>query len=222
MAQKTETENLPPRNGACDSSLDCCSEEQLMRALQSGNGDALGVIFDRYHRLVLVTAVRILHDIGEAEDLMQSVFFEIFQKAAQFDPAKGTLNKWILQYAYHRSINRKNYLVVRQFYRSIDLPDADRPELWTTKIQLPTQEATRLAREGLALLNERQREVMELVFFGEMTLQEIADQTKQSFGTVRHHYYRGLRQLRDLLSVSPNVNEEKVIVPLKEVGGANA
>lgn len=193
-----------------------------MRALQSGNGDALGVIFDRYHRLVLVIAVRILHDIGEAEDLMQSVFFEIFQKAAQFDPAKGTLNKWILQYAYHRSINRKNYLVVRQFYRSIDLPDADRPEMWTTKVQLPAQEAARLAREMLALLNERQREVMELVFFGEMTLQEIADQTKQTFGTVRHHYYRGLRQLRDLLSASPNVNGEKAIVPLKEVGGANA
>ena len=129
MALKTETEKSPPPNGVCDSSLNCCSEEQLMRALQSGNGDALGVIFDRYHRLVLVIAVRILHDIGEAEDLMQSVFFEIFQKAAQFDPAKGTLNKWILQYAYHRSINRKNYLVVRQFYRSIDLLEADEPEL---------------------------------------------------------------------------------------------
>src|SRR5690242_7795866 len=68
-------------------------EEDLARALKAGDPDALPAIFDRYHRLVLVTALRIVRDIGEAEDLMQSIFFEIFQKAAQFDPSKGTLSK---------------------------------------------------------------------------------------------------------------------------------
>ena len=216
MAQTDQLDKTPDQNGSCDFSLDCCGEDQLMRALQSGNGDALSVIFDRYHRLVLVTALRILNDIGEAEDLMQSVFFEIFQKAAQFDPARGILSKWILQYAYHRSINRKNYLALRQFQK-IDLIG---PELWATKVSLPAQEAARLAREALGLLNERQREVMELVFFREMTLQEIADQTEQSFGAVRHHYYRGLKHLRNLLS--RDAKREKAIARLNEVGGANA
>jgi RNA polymerase sigma-70 factor, ECF subfamily len=220
MAQKDETEKLPARNGTRDSLLDCRGDEPLMRALQSGDGDALSVIFDRYHRLVLVTALRILHDIGEAEDLMQSVFFEIFQKSAQFDPAKGTLSKWILQYAYHRSINRKNYLTMRQFYNCSDLAGADEQNLWITKVSLPAQESTRLVSEALALLNGQQREVMQLVFFGEMTLKEIAEQTKQTLGAVRHHYYRGLRRLRDLLS--SNVNGRQTITPVKEVGGANA
>lgn len=216
MAQRAQLDKTPDQNGSCDFSLERCSEDQLMRALHSGNGDALSVIFDRYHRLVLVTALRILNDIGEAEDVMQSIFFEIFQKAAQFDPARGTLSKWILQYAYHRSINRKNYLALRQFQK-IDVLE---PELWATKVSPPAQEAARLAREALGLLNERQREVIELVFFREMTLQEIADQTKQSFGAVRHHYYRGLRHLRNLLS--PDAKREKAIARLNEVGGANA
>ena len=47
--------------------------------------------------------------------------------------------------------------------------------------------------EMLAVLNCEQRQVLELVFFKEMTLKEIADETKQTFGNVRNHYYRGLR-----------------------------
>ena len=47
---------------------------------------------------------------------MQEVFLEIFKKAAQFDPAKGSVKTWILQYAYHRSLSRRQYLALRNFY----------------------------------------------------------------------------------------------------------
>jgi RNA polymerase sigma-70 factor (ECF subfamily) len=222
MADKEQPDKTPAQNVVCGSALHTCGEEELMRELQSGNGDALSVIFDRYHRLVLVTALRIVHDMGEAEDLMQSVFFEIFQKAAQFDSAKGTLSKWILQYAYHRSINRKSYLTLRQFYNHIDLSVAGGEELWLTKVSLPPQEATRLASESLTLLNDQQREVLELVFFRELTLREIAEQTKQTFGSVRHHYYRGLKLLRDHLSATSKVKGKQAIAPFEKGVRANA
>ena len=196
-------------------------EEDLVRALKAGDGDALRVIFDRYHRLVLVTALRIVHDIGEAEDLMQSIFFEIFQKATQFDPSKGTLSKWILQYAYHRSINRKNYLSLRQFYNAVDLLDSDGEEIWITKVSLPAQETVRLVREVLAVLNCQQREVIEGVFFGEMSLREIAEETNQNLGAVRNHYYRGLKKLRDVLSRNKN-NEDDITAYNEQMGRANA
>jgi DNA-directed RNA polymerase specialized sigma24 family protein len=70
-------------------------DETVMRHLQLGQRDALAVLFDRYHRLVMNIASRILRDAGEAEDLMQSVFLEIFRSAAQFDPAKGTTRVWL-------------------------------------------------------------------------------------------------------------------------------
>ena len=196
-------------------------EEDLVRALKAGDGDALRVIFDRYHRLVLVTALRIVHDIGEAEDLMQSIFFEIFQKATQFDPSKGTLSKWILQYAYHRSINRKNYLSLRQFYNAVDLLDSDGEEIWITKVSLPAQETVRLVREVLAVLNCQQREVIEGVFFGEMSLREIAEETNQNLGAVRNHYYRGLKKLRDVLSRNKN-KEDDIAAYNEHMGRANA
>jgi RNA polymerase sigma-70 factor, ECF subfamily len=197
-------------------------EEDLVRALKAGDPDALRVVFDRYHRLVLVTALRIVHDIGEAEDLMQSIFFEVFQKAAQFDPAKGTLSKWILQYAYHRSINRKNYLSLRHFYNAVDLLDSDGQEIWITKVSLPAQEAVRLVREVLAVLNCQQREVIERVFFGEMSLKEIAEETTQNLGAVRNHYYRGLKKLRDVLSRNNNQDEDGIATYKEQMGRANA
>src|SRR5258708_22845778 len=71
---------------------------------------------ERLYRLVLKIALRIVRDPGEAEDVMQDVFFEIFNKAAQFDRAKGGAKTWILQYAYHRSLSRRQYLALRSFY----------------------------------------------------------------------------------------------------------
>jgi RNA polymerase sigma-70 factor, ECF subfamily len=220
MTDKKPPEQRSSRDLSRPSLAGFNGEEDLMRALREGDGEALKVIFDRYHRIVLVTALRILRDLGEAEDLMQSVFFEIFQKAEQFDPSKGTLTTWILQYAYHRSINRKNYLSVREFYNTVDLFNAEGEEAWVTKVSFPSQETKRLVAEALATLNCEQREVLELVFFKDMTLKEIAEQTKQDFGNVRHHYYRGLNKLRSLLSRNPRRDDSLSLE--EQIARANA
>jgi hypothetical protein len=86
--------------------LKSLTDGESMARLQAGCNDALTILFDRYHRLVLSIALKIVRDSGEAEDVMQGVFLEIFRSVAQFDPAKGTTKVWILQYAYHGAINR--------------------------------------------------------------------------------------------------------------------
>jgi len=86
------------------------SDEDLLRQLRSGTTDALSLLFDRHCRLVFSVAHRILRDSGEAEDLMQEVFLEIYRDAGKFDPARGSVKDWILQYATDRSLNRCQYL----------------------------------------------------------------------------------------------------------------
>ena len=61
-------------------------------------------------------AERILRDSGEAEEILQTVFLDVFQSAGKFDPARGSVRIWLLQYAYHRSIRRKQQLESRHFY----------------------------------------------------------------------------------------------------------
>jgi len=68
---------FPSKNGdsnARRNALDALSDEQLMLEVQRGDGDAFTVIFDRYNRLVLTVALRIVHDVGEAQEVTQSVF----------------------------------------------------------------------------------------------------------------------------------------------------
>jgi len=54
-----------------------------MAHVQAGHDDALALLFDRYHLLVLSVAFKILRDLGEAEDVTQTVFLEIYQVAAR-------------------------------------------------------------------------------------------------------------------------------------------
>jgi RNA polymerase sigma-70 factor (ECF subfamily) len=181
------------------SSLDT-GADALIRQFCAGDRDALTAIFDRYHRLVLVTALRILGDMGEAEDLTQLVFFEIHRKSAQFDAAKGTFKTWLLQYAYHRSMNRRNYLNLRHFYDQPHRQSGEADDLFDRRVSPPTQEAAHLVNEALATLNQSQRQAIEMVFFEGLTFRDIAERTGQTFTNVRHHYYRGLQRLRECLS----------------------
>jgi RNA polymerase sigma-70 factor (ECF subfamily) len=201
MLGKDRPSDLPVQSG---------DDEELVREFRSGSAQALGVIFERYYRLVFATAWRVLRDVGEAEDLTQSVFFEISRKASHFDPAKGPLNKWILTLAYHRSLNRRNYLMTRQFYKGhLDLIGENGEELLSTSL-MPAQETMRLVHECLGLLDPRQRQILELVFFKELTFKEIAEQTQQTFGNVRNQYYRSLKRLRTHLSDTSRQNRRRL------------
>ena len=182
-------------------------DEALMACLREGHCDALAVLFDRYHRLVLSVALRILRDSGEAEDLMQSVFLEILRSAAQFDPAKGTTKVWILQYTYHRSFNRRQYLNLRGIYeRPEESVLAGRTSASGYAMSLGVLESARAVRQALGHLNKEQRRILELAFYEGFTMHEIAERTGGSFDSVRHHYYRSLEKLRCVLCDSPDTH----------------
>jgi RNA polymerase sigma-70 factor, ECF subfamily len=178
------------------------NDNDLMAHLRSGQGDALAVLFDRYHRLVLSIALKIVRDRGEAEDVMQNVFLEIFRAAAQFDPAKGTTKTWLLQYAYHRSLNRRQQLAARHFYRETTIEDVETRTSDSGPLlgRFSHPELKHLLRQGLATLSGRQRQVLELATYDGLSMSEIAHKTGESLTNVRHYYYRGLKKLRSLIT----------------------
>jgi RNA polymerase sigma-70 factor (ECF subfamily) len=178
------------------------TDEDVIERLRNGDKDALPILFDRFHRLVMKIALRILRDPGEAEDVMQEIFLEIFNKADQFDAAKGSAKTWILQYAYHRSLSRRQYLALRNFYdrrETTELEVLESNRVDTSWRGLTFEEWRRVIQQGLTTLNEKQRKTVEMVCFQGLLLSEIAERTKESLPNVRHHYYRGLQALRKFL-----------------------
>jgi RNA polymerase sigma-70 factor (ECF subfamily) len=203
-----------PRNGTNSAVNEMCgltfgrlqelSDEQLMTHLQNGCDDALAVLFDRYHRLVFTIAARVVRDAGEAEDVMQTVFLDIYRAKGQFDASKGSAKVWLLQYAYHRSLNRRQQLSRRNFYNQGSIQEfgpADRLPATSGCSALPSQESAVLVREALATLNKAQKTALELAYFDGLTMQEIAEKTGETLANVRHHFYRGLDKLRSCLGI---------------------
>ena len=179
------------------------TDEELISLMKAERGEALGSLFDRYFRLVLCVALRILRDAGEAEDLMQDVFLEIYRRACLFDASKGSAKTWILQYAYHRSLNRQKYLNLRNFYDRLQGSDIHEWELphnsngWNG---LTYHEWARVIEQGLENLSQKERKTLEMAYFQGLLLKEIAEHLEEPLANIRNYYYRGLKKLRDFLN----------------------
>ena len=190
------------------------SDEALMACLQEKQGDALAVLFDRYERLVLSIARKIVRDPGEAEDVTQTVFLNVYRAAAQFDPSKGSTKVWLIQCAYHGAFNRRQHLQRREFYKNTELEELEtRPVEPRATFGLSSAETKRLVRQSLNALSDKQKSVIEMVCYEGLTMREIAERTGDSLVSVRHHYYRGLQKLRSLIcgesDRSPTADEGK-------------
>jgi RNA polymerase sigma-70 factor (ECF subfamily) len=199
------------------------SDEELMCQVQQGDGDAFATLFDRHHRLVLTIALRILHDAGEAQEVTQNIFFEVYRSKGRFDARRGTLKVWLLQFAYHRSISRRNYLVLRQFYNRPDLEEVMEWEANShSSPRMPVPELKQLVEELLATLNECQRRTIQRVIFEGLTLREVAEQSGESYSSVRNNYYRGLHHLRACFVAQPERVRSEGVLGLGEVSRGSA
>jgi len=174
------------------------SDEELMVRLNGNDSSALRILFQRYSRLVLGIAMRILRDYGEAEEVVQEAFFHVFQKAKLFEPSKGTAKGWIVQIAYHQALDRKSYLDRRGFNRGTDIASLE--DTLEGETDLEREIGARISRvqmeKAFEDLSEMQRRTLELCYFEGLDLREIGIKLNESLGNVRHHHYRGLERLR--------------------------
>jgi len=179
--------------------LSAATDSVIAQELKQGNHEALAVAIDRYQRIVFAIAFRIVRDKGEAEDLVQVVFLEIFRKAKLFDSSKGTFKVWLLRYAYTRSMNRRDHLEYRRFYTTIELDEAGPLAIPNGNLfdgSLTVQEATRFIEQALDTLNPNQRKAVDSIALEGMTLEEAARFLGHSVAATRNYYYRGIMALR--------------------------
>jgi len=175
-------------------------DEDLLACLVKGDQEALGLLFQRYARVVRSVANRILRDATEADDLVQDLFLFIRRKCSIFDSSKSSARSWIIQMAYHRAIERRRYLTTRQFYSRTEIGSNTDHVVGTPTNESDYSAEAVFGRNGLnevlKSLSEDQRETLRLHFFEGYALAEISQKLDQPVGNVKHHYYRGLDKLR--------------------------
>jgi len=174
------------------------SDEDAIARLQARDSNALNLLFDRYARLVLSIALRILRDHGEAEEVVQDVFLYVYQKASLFDPARGSAKAWIVQIAFHRALDRKAHLSRRGFYVGTDIDPLHDTLLGHSDLEQEVGSGMNrvLLERAFEDLPEIQRRTLNLFYFQGLELREISERLNEPLGNVRHHFYRGLEKLR--------------------------
>jgi RNA polymerase sigma-70 factor, ECF subfamily len=160
----------------------------------SSSSRSIAEVLETHRRTIYNVARRILKDDSEAEDLVQEVWLLVHQRAHLFDSSKSSPVSWIIQMAYHRAIDRRRYLTHRQHYNRSEFVENLTPS--RRSISLDAITARRLLEKLRQELSTEQMKTIELHFFEGLSFKEIAEQTGQSYGNVRNHYYRGIERLR--------------------------
>jgi RNA polymerase sigma-70 factor, ECF subfamily len=184
-------------------------DDQLLSKIKQGCSACFEQLFHRYCRQVYSVAFRILRDRAETEDIVQEVFLSIFLERERFDSTRGSMRTWILQFAYFKALLRRRYLNVRNFYKQEEISETTdiRRNQRRETLGLTSAEWARYVESGIAMLNAKQRNVIELVHFEGYTLQEAAEKLRESLSNTRNYYYRGLKTLRDFLGARSAVKK---------------
>ncbi|MEO8399443.1 MAG: sigma-70 family RNA polymerase sigma factor [Ignavibacteriaceae bacterium] len=177
-------------------------EAKLIEKVANNDESALSNLYDIYSRIVYSFIIKIVKDKQEAEDLLQSVFIQIWEKASSFDKTKGTVYSWVVTMSKNRAIDKirsKAYKKSRQNVNDIEkvtLIDYKNPSSLDASIAAERSEFLRKAMEQIP---EDQKLVLNLAYFEGFTQSEISEQYNIPLGTVKTRMRQALIKLEKLL-----------------------
>jgi RNA polymerase sigma-70 factor (ECF subfamily) len=167
----------------------------LVTGIQSGDEDAMGRFFQRYSGIVYSVALRVLKDSGEAEDVVQEIFVQVWKNPAAFVSGRGSLGGWLVVVARNRAID-----MLRRRHPS------DQVELFalpsSTNLANEAERSVLLEKIRVAMdtLPVEQQTSVELAFFEGLSHSEIAKKTGDPLGTVKTRIRLALLSLRKVLT----------------------
>jgi RNA polymerase sigma-70 factor, ECF subfamily len=175
------------------------SSEHLLVAAAHGDEPAFELLVRRVRGQVVRVAERVVRDPSIAEEVAQEVLTEVWRKADQFDPTKGSVSAWVSTLARRRAVDR-----VRSEQASRNRDDRIARRSQEREIDVVADEVeTRLehwqVRRALATLSDRQREAIELAYFGGHTYRDVAAVLGIPEGTAKSRLRDGLLRLREAL-----------------------
>lgn len=169
----------------------------LLQRAAAGDELALGAFYDQWVQPVYAVIVRVLRNADDAEDVLEETFWQVWQRAATFDPARGTARTWVLTIARSRALDRLRARGRRP--EASPIPEFIASEEPDPLENVEAQERRDEVGRALATLPAEQRRALELAYFGGYTQSEIAEQLQQPLGTIKTRMRLAMQKLRALL-----------------------
>jgi RNA polymerase sigma factor (sigma-70 family) len=173
------------------------SDEALVALVARAEEDALSELYERFGRVAYGLALRILRDPTLAEDAVQEGFLAVWRSASRFVAERANASTWILTLVHRRAVDIVRREQPRRTEPLEEAPPALAPD---TEEQAWLRLQRGRVQAALKALPDKQREALELAYYGGFTQSELASRLGEPLGTIKSRMFSGLAHLRELLA----------------------
>ena len=172
------------------------SDDELIAKIAAGNRLAMQVLYARHHARVYRFALRLVGSHAVAEDLTSEVFLSVWRQAHRFE-GRSAVTTWLLAIARYKALaelRRRPAALSEEAHAEVADP-ADDPE-----VALQGKHRGEILRRCLSQLSREQREIIDLVYYHEKSVQEVAAIVGIPGNTVKTRMFYARRRLSELLA----------------------
>ena len=192
-------ENVVAINAAAWHSIDAAqaiSDEMLLESIADGSRTSMHILYARHNVRVYRFILRIVRDVSTAEDLVSQVFLDVWRTATHFE-GRSQVSTWLLSIARFKALTA---LRQRRF-EDIDQDEvreiADDGE--TPESSLNRATTSEILRACIARLSPAHREIVNLVYYHEKSVEEVGAIIDIPQSTVKTRMFYARKQLAELL-----------------------
>jgi RNA polymerase sigma-70 factor, ECF subfamily len=171
------------------------ADEVLIGRIARGDRLAMQVLFARHHVRVYRFVLRLLRDEMAAEDIIGEVFLDVWRQANRFE-GRSAVSTWLIAIARFKALSllrkRRDDALDEQMAETIEEPSDD-PERAVTK-----RDKGEKLRQCLAALSREHREIIDLVYYHEKSVEEVAHIVGIPENTVKTRMFYARKKLGEL------------------------
>ena len=182
-----------------DTAGTAAEDGQWLGRVARGDADALGLLYDRYGRVVFGVLYQMLGSPEVAEEVAQDAFHAVWRRAHTFRAERGSVRVWLLAIARNAAIDWRRTKGKRLAREAAIEEASSLAEETTVEDHVITSLGAERVRAAVAALPPEQREVLALAFWSGLSQTEIAARTSVPLGTVKTRVRLGMAKLRERL-----------------------
>ena len=179
--------------------MQATSDEVLIGRIANGDRLAMQVLFARHHVRVFRFVVRLVRNESTAEDLISEVFLDVWRQADRFE-GRSAVTTWLLSIARFKALSalrrRPEEELDEETAGAIEDPSDD-PE-----VALEKKDKGAIIRKCLTGLSAEHREIIDLVYYHEKSVEEVAEIVGIPENTVKTRMFYARKKLAELLKAA--------------------
>jgi RNA polymerase sigma-70 factor (ECF subfamily) len=175
------------------------SDEALISAIGAGDRRAMHCLYARHSVRVYRFVLRLTNDSSLAEDLASEVFIDVWRRADAFK-GKSQVSTWLLAIAHHKALSALRNRADEQLDDEMATAIADAADDAETTVNKRDRSA--IVQHCLSQLSPLHREVLDLVYYHEKSVDEVAQIVGAPTNTVKTRMFYARRRMENLLKVA--------------------